>query len=64
MKYDDVYPDATPGLASTEFMVKSQKREQERPCTVCGEVTRWFHREFCVFVCSEECSEVLGARNN
>ncbi len=55
MNFDDRYPDAKPGEAMSENIVRSLHKEQERSCSVCNEPTRWYHRELLVHVCSEEC---------
>jgi len=45
MKFDDQYPDAQPGIPPRPNIVMSMGDNQERPCNVCGDATRWFHRE-------------------
>ncbi|MCB9924406.1 MAG: hypothetical protein H6822_19665 [Planctomycetaceae bacterium] len=55
MKFDAKFPDAHPGIPPIPNVVKSLYEHQERPCRVCEEPTRWFHRELIIHVCSEEC---------
>ena len=64
MKFEEKYPDAQPGIASTPFIVKSLHEHQQRPCVICREETRWFHRELIEFVCSEECVWSLSVSCN
>lgn len=63
MKFDERYPAAQPGEAMSQAIVRSLHAEQERPCSVCREPTRSFHREFLVHVCSEECVSRLVEQN-
>ena len=48
MKFDELYPDAQPGIPPARNVVLALHEDQERPCVACGEVTRWFHRAECV----------------
>ena len=57
MKYDDKYPVAKPGIKVSPNLVVTLHEEQARPCFVCNEETRWFHRDIIIHVCSEECLE-------
>ena len=63
MKFDEVYPDAMPGVPPAPNVVPVLREEQVRPCSVCGEPTRWFHRELILHVCSEECVRQLVEQN-
>ncbi len=58
MKYNDKYPDAKLGIKVSLNLVVTLHEEQARPCVVCKEETRWFHRDIIIFhICSEECLE-------
>jgi len=63
MKFDEVYPDAQPGIPPARNVVLALHEHQERPCVVCGAVTRWFHRELIVHICSQECVETYVSQN-
>jgi hypothetical protein len=63
MKFDELYPDAQPGIPPARNVVLALHEHQERPCVVCGEVTRWFHRELIVHICSQECVETYVSQN-
>ena len=63
MMYDEKHPDAEPGIQSEPHIVKSVQPSQVRPCKVCGDETRWFHRVFIKHVCSEECTRALERLN-
>lgn len=64
MKFEDKFPDALPGTPITGNIVKALHEHQMRPCVVCGEATRWFHRMMIKHVCSEECEASYQASMN
>ena len=63
MKFDELYPDAQPGIPPARNVVLALHEYQERPCVACGEVTRWFHRELIVHIYSQECVEAYVSQN-
>ena len=63
MKFDEKYPDAKRGFAIDEYIVPALKEHQNRPCVVCGDETKWFHRKLIVHVCSDECVRQLLSAN-
>jgi hypothetical protein len=63
MKFNELYPNAKPGIPPARNVVLALEEKQERPCVVCGEVTRWFHRELIVHLCSEECVQSYVRQN-
>ena len=63
MKFDDQFPDAQPGIPPRPNIVKALHEDQERPCNVCEEPTRWFHRELLFHVCCDGCIDRFLEQN-
>ena len=54
-------PDAKPGNRHPDDehnVVLAQREDQTWPCVICADMTRWFHRDRIVHLCSQECASI------